>query len=123
MFMTQKVYTESDLFDPNILHQVHEDIATIQISLKDNHVDLFDTVLVLNVSYVENEEEPGKPKLKNCDKDTQAIYHLADHQKRVVFFLDDFGANNLGAWWEIHNVTSETHLRKSCCGKRLILNL
>jgi len=110
--MTQKVYTESDLFDSKILHQVHEDIATIQNSLRDNQIDLSDTILVLNVFYV---EETGKPKDRDS-KDTQAFYHLADHRNRVVFFLDNFEADNLYAWWEIQNVTSETHLRKSCCG-------
>jgi hypothetical protein len=124
--MTQKVYTDADLFDPEILHQATEDIATIQNCLSNNHVHLSDSiVLVLDVFYAEaeGEEEQGKPKAKNSNnKFIQTIYHLADHENRVVFFLDNFEASDLTGCDEIQNVTSETHLRKNYYAKYLLLN-
>ena len=128
--MTQKVYTDADLFDPEILHQATEDIATIQNCLNNNHVHLSDSiVLVLDVYYAKaeeegEEEEEGKPKAKNSNsnKFIQTIYHLADHENRVVFFLDNFEASYLNGCSEIENVTSETHLRKGCHVKYLLLN-
>jgi len=86
--MTQKVYTDADLFDPEILRQTHEDITTIQNCLSNNHIHLSDSiVLVLDVFYAEAEgEEPGR--LSN-NKFIQTIYHLADHEQRGIFFLDN----------------------------------
>ena len=56
--MMQKVYTEADLFDPEILRQTNEDITTIQNCLSNNHVHLSDSiVLVLDVFYAEAEGE------------------------------------------------------------------
>ena len=124
--MTQKVYTDADLFDPEILHQATEHIATIQNCLSNNHVHLSDSiVLVLDVYYAEaeGEEEQDKPKAKNSNKFIQTIYHLADHENRVVFFLDNFEASDLRGCYEIQNVTSETHLRKNFYLKYLLLNL
>ena len=125
--MTQKVYTDADLFDPEILRQTNEDIATIQNCLSNNHIYLSDSiVLVLDVFYAEaeGEEEQGRPKAKNSDnKFIQSIYHLADHENRVVFFLDNFEASDLYGCYEIQNVTSETHLRKNFYLKYLFLNL
>ena len=119
--MTQKVYTDADLFDPEILHQATEDIATIQNCLNNNHVPLSDSiVLVLDVFYAEaEEEEPGRP---SNNRVIQTIYHLADHENRVVFFLDNFEASDLRGCYDIQNVTSETHLRKGCHVKYLLLN-
>jgi hypothetical protein len=123
--VTQKVYTDANLFDPEILHQATKDIATIQNCLSNNHVHLSDSiVLVLDIYYAEaeGEEEQGEPNAKNSDnKFIQTIYHLADHEHRVVFFLDNFEASDLGGCYEIQNVTSETHLRKNCYVKYLLL--
>ena len=127
--MTQKVYTDADLFDPEILRQTNEDITTIQTCLSNNHIYLSDSVvLVLDVFYAEaeaeteGEEEQGKPKAKNPNnKFIQTIYHLADHEHRVVFFLDHVEATDLSGCYEIQNVTSETHLRKNCDIKYLFL--
>jgi hypothetical protein len=124
--MTQKVYTDADLFDPEILQQTNEDITTIQNCLRNNHIYLSDSVvLVLDVFYAEaeGEEEEGEPKAKNPNKKfIQTIYHLADHQNRVVFFLDHVEASDLNGCYEIQNVTSETHLRKNRYVKYLLLN-
>jgi len=114
MYTMQRVYTDANLFDPKILDQTNEDIATIQICF--NYKESDSTVLVLDVFYVGDGELPDEPNI-------QTIYHLADHEKRVIFFLDDVDASNLSASWEIQNITSESHLRKSYCGKHLILNL
>ena len=124
--MTQKVYTDADLFDPEILRQTNEDITTIQTCLSNNQIYLSNSiVLVLDVFYAEpeaeGEEERGKPKAKNPNKFTQTIYHLADHENRVVFFLDHVEATDLSGCHEIQNVTSETHLRKNCDIKYLFL--
>ena len=116
--MVQKVYTDANLFDSEILRRANEDITTIQNCLRNNHIHLSDsTVLVLDVFYAvaeaEGEEEPGKPKVKNTGNMViQTIYHFADHEQRVVFFLDNFEASDLGGCSEISNVTSEAHLRK-----------
>ena len=123
--MTQKVYTDADLFDPEILRQTNEDITTIQDCLRNNHFHLSDSiVLVLDVFYAEaeGEEEQGEPKATNSNKFIQTIYHLADHENRVVFFLDHVEATDLSGCHEIQNVTSETHLRKSCYVQYLLLN-
>ena len=115
----QKVYTDADLFDPNILRQTNEDITTIQNCLDSNHFHLSDSiVLVLDVFYADAE---GEEKNSN-NKIIQTIYHLADHENRVVFFLDNFEASDLYGCSEIQNVTSETHLRKTCYVKYLLLN-
>jgi hypothetical protein len=125
--MTQKVYTDADLFDPEILRQTNEDINTIQNCLSHNHIYLSDSiVLVLDVfdaeTEAEGEEEQGEPKAKNPNnKSIQTIYHLADHENRVVFFLDHVEATDLSGCYEIQNVTSETHLRKNCHVKYLFL--
>ena len=125
--MTQKVYTDADLFDPEILRQTNENIATIQNCLSNNSIYLSDSiVLVLDVFYAEaeGEEEQGRPKAKNSNnKFIQSIYHLADHENRVVFFLDNFEASDLYGCYKIQNVTSETHLRKNFYLKYLVLNL
>lgn len=111
----ENVYTDADLFDPEILRQTHEDIATIQNCLTNNNIDLSDAnVLVLDVFYVEAEAEqqPDQQKAKNSKSNViQTIYHFADHEQRVVFFLDNFEACQLYGWYEISNITSETHLR------------
>jgi len=116
--MTQKVYTDANLFDPEILRQTNEDITTIQNCLSNNRVHLSDSiVLVLDVFYAEaeGEEEQGESKANNSNKKfIQTIYHLADHENRVVFFLDSVEATDLNGCHEIKNVTSETHLRKHC---------
>ena len=119
--MTQKVYTDADLFDSEILRQTNEDITTIQNCLKNNHIHLSDSiVLVLDVFYVEAEgEESGRP---SNNKDIQTIYHLADHKQRVVFFLDDVEVSDLHGCYDIQNITSETHLRKNCYVKYLFPN-
>jgi len=114
----QKVYTDANLFDSEILRQTNEDIKTIQNCLNHNDIHLSNsTVLVLDVFYAEaeaeEEEEPGKPKAKNSGNNfIQTIYHLANHEQRVIFFLDDFEASDLSGCSEIYNVTSETHLRR-----------
>ena len=120
-FMTQKVYTDADLFDPKILRQANEDITTIQNCLRNNHIDLSDsTILVLDVFYVGVEgEETGR---LSTNKFIQTIYYLADHENRVVFFLDHVEATDLSGCYEIQNVTSETHLRKNCCAQYLLLD-
>jgi len=118
--MTQKVYTDADLFDPEILRQTNEDITTIQNCLSNNHIYLSDSiVLVLDVFYPEAEAE-GEEEQAN-KKFIQTIYHLADHANRVVFFLDHVEASDLNGCHEIQNVTSETHLRKNCDVKYLFL--
>jgi len=113
--MVQNVYTDADLSDTEILRQTNEDIKTIQSCLNSNDIHLSSsTVLVLDVFYAEVEggggENPG-------NKVIQTFYHLADHEQRIIFFLDDFEASNLSGCSEISNVTSETHLRKPllCC--------
>jgi hypothetical protein len=116
----QKVYTDANLYDPEILLQTNQDITTIQNSF--NYKLSESTVLILDVFYVEEEDieeeqEPGKDEVKDCSVDIKFIqtrYHLADHKNHVVFFLDDVKAHELIVWGEIQNVTSETHLRESC---------
>ena len=119
--MTQKVYTDADLFDPEILRQATEDIATIQNCLNKNHIHLsVSIVLVLDVFYVEaEEEESGRP---SNNKVIQTIYHLADHENRVIFFLDNIKASHLYGCYDIENITSETHLRKNCYVEYLFPN-
>jgi len=119
--MTQNVYTDANLFDPEILRQINEDITTIQNCLSVNHVHLSDSiVLVLDVFYAKAEgEEPGRP---SNNKVIQTIYYLADHKQRVIFFLDTVEVSDLEGCRVIHNVTSETHLRKSYYVKYLLLN-
>jgi len=109
--MMQQVYTDADLYDPKILLQTNEDVEAIRNS--SDSILSESTVIVLHVFYAEDEGH----------KDLQTIYHLADHERRVVFFLDDVEAEELNAWWEVSNVTSETHLRKGCHVRHMILNL
>jgi len=107
------VYTDANLFDREILRQTYEDITTIRDCLSDNLVRLSDSiVLVLDVFYAEDErKELGRP---SNNKVIQTIYHLADHEQRVIFFLDNVKTSDFNGCSEISNITSETHLRKNC---------
>jgi hypothetical protein len=42
-------------------------------------------------------------------------YYFADHDRKIVFFLDDVDTQiNLPAWQQLKGVTSVAHLSKSC---------
>ena len=40
-------------------------------------------------------------------------YYFADHEKRIIVFMDEFSSDYLPHWCEIKGVSSGTHLRMS----------
>ena len=49
-------------------------------------------------------------RLQEEDGSFSTLYYLADHSKRCIFFVDEFDADNLPAWWEVKGMTCPTHL-------------
>ncbi|EDR08221.1 uncharacterized protein LACBIDRAFT_327273 [Laccaria bicolor S238N-H82] len=99
-FTTRKrVYTEANLYDEDFLHKVDEDIDTIEDFLQLHGIRLGPTVdLALDLNRLE-------------DGIIATDYYYADHERRIIFFLDEFESTNLPAWSQVTGVNSLSHLR------------
>ena len=99
MCASQRVYTEANLYEEDFLHVVNEDIATIEDFLESHGIRLGPTVdLALDLN-------------KSEDGTITTDYYYADHERRIIFFLDEFESSNLPAWSQVPGVNSLSHLR------------
>ena len=48
---------------------------------------------------------------KSEDGTITTDYYYADHERRIIFFLDEFESSNLPAWSQVKGVNSLSHLR------------
>lgn len=95
----KRVYTEANLYDEDFLHKVDEDIDTIEDFLQLHGIRLGPTVdLALDLNRLE-------------DGIIATDYYYADHERRIIFFLDEFESTNLPAWSQVTGVNSLSHLR------------
>ena len=92
-----------DLHDELFRIRITQVITDIEIFIEKHHEHIHwipeKTDLVLDLNWVED-----------C---YVTHYYFADHESRIVFFLDEFLSDNLPHWSEIKGVSSGTHLRMS----------
>jgi hypothetical protein len=94
------VVTENDLHDREFIGQVTEDLATFEDFISKNKIQLPSNItLAFELTR---------------DKDTGAIttdYYYVDHDRRKVFFLDEYDAATFKISQEVKGVTSLVHIR------------
>ncbi|KAF8799769.1 hypothetical protein BYT27DRAFT_7201001 [Phlegmacium glaucopus] len=96
----KRIFTDTDLHDSAYLNRITRVITKIDGVIDDFHVQISEkTDLVLDVNEVK-----GK---------WVTDYYFADHERRIVFFLDEFSSDNLPHWPEIKGVSSGPHLRQA----------
>ena len=90
-----------DLYDPACLSKIKEAIGTIENIIAEKRIQMPKEIdLVLDL----NKDDKGK---------VIVDYYLADHEKRIIVFVEKFPSNYLPHWSEIKGVSSGTHLRMS----------
>ncbi|KAJ8517952.1 hypothetical protein ONZ45_g4944 [Pleurotus djamor] len=95
----QNIYTDANLTDKTISDAVIRFAQRYEIFLHENHISL-DGSVELVLDYEEEGEYEG-----TCG------YYLVDHQRRSVFWLDEFKTEHLPDWNEVPGVTSQAHIR------------
>ncbi|KAJ8473668.1 hypothetical protein ONZ45_g16209 [Pleurotus djamor] len=95
----QNIYTDANLTDKTISDAVIRFAQRYEIFLHENHISL-DSSVELVLDYEEEGEYEG-----TCG------YYLVDHQRRSVFWLDEFKTEHLPDWNEVPGVTSQAHIR------------
>ena len=50
---------------------------------------------------------------KDDDGDEFADYYFADHEKRIIVFVEEFPSDCIPHWYDVTGVSSGTHLRMS----------
>lgn len=96
-----------DLHDPARLRRITGLISIINLFIIKHHIRVPEkTDLVLDIVF---DKEINK---------YDNIYYFADHESRIVFFLDEFSTDNLPHWSEIDGVNSGLHLRMSSLSER-----
>ncbi|KAH6917975.1 hypothetical protein BKA70DRAFT_1175313 [Coprinopsis sp. MPI-PUGE-AT-0042] len=96
----KKVVTENDLHDLEFLGQVTEDLATLDDFISANRIQLPPNItLALELT---RDSERG------C---ITTDYYYVDHDRRTIFFLDEFKANCFKISQEVKGVTSLAHIR------------
>jgi len=94
-----------DLHDELFRNRITQVISKIDLFMKKHYIQIpGKNDLVLDLNWVED-----------C---YVAHYYFADHESRIVFFLDEFLSDNLPHWTEIKGVSSGTHLRMSSLSKQ-----
>lgn len=98
----QRIFTDTDLHDSLFLARITSVISTIDLFIAQHHIQIPKKAdLVLDVNFDEKTER------------YVTDYYFADHELRIVFFLDEFSSDCLPHWSEIKGVNSGTHLRMS----------
>ena len=95
----QRIFTDVDLYDPASRQTIDLHIKIIEEFIDSNHISIPDkTDLVLDI---------------NLDTDGTYVtdYYFANHQLRIIFFLDHFSSESIPNWEEIKGVNSGRHLR------------
>ncbi|KAH6917962.1 hypothetical protein BKA70DRAFT_1554131 [Coprinopsis sp. MPI-PUGE-AT-0042] len=96
----KNVVTENELHDQELLDQVSEDLETIDDFISANRIQLPPNItLALELTR---------------DTETGSIttdYYYADHNRRIIFFLDEYDAGTFKISQEVKGVTSLVHIR------------
>ena len=101
----QRIFTDADLYDPACFHEI-----TKAISIIDNFISAYNiqiperTDLVLDLC-----EEDGDPFIG---------YYFANHELRIVLFLQKIASSIIPYWNDIKGVSSGTHLRMSSLSRQ-----
>ena len=97
----QRIFTDVDLYDHASRQRIDLHIEIIEEFIGSNHISIPEkTDLVLDI---------------NLDEDGTYVtdYYFANHQLRIIFFLDYFTSESIPGWEEIDGVSSGRHLRTS----------
>ena len=97
----QRIFTDVDLYDSASRRRIDLHIEIIEEFIDSYHISIpAKTDLVLDI---------------NLDTDGAYVtdYYFANHQLRIIFFLDHFSSDFLPNWGEIKGVSSGRHLRMS----------
>ena len=106
----QRIFTDVDLYDSASRQRIDLDIEIIEEFIDSNHISIPEkTDLVLDI---------------NVDSDGTCVtdYYFANHQLRIIFFLDHFSSEYIPRWGEISGVSSGRHFRMSSPLWYLFLN-
>jgi hypothetical protein len=98
--MPQRVFTEAYLYDNAFLSEIHSNLDDIEDFFRVHNIQRSpkdDLVLEL---------------IKQNDGKIETSYYFANHEKRIIYFLDEFDACNLPVWPEVQGVTSPTQISK-----------
>ena len=97
----QRIFTDTDLYDRLSLQTIEQYIDIIETFITRNRISIPEkTDLVLDIDLDSN-------------GDYITDYYFANHQLRIVFFLDRFSSDYLPNWEEIKGINSGRHLRMS----------
>jgi hypothetical protein len=105
----QRIFTDVDLYDSDSRRRIDLHIEIIEEFIDSNHISIPEmTDLVLDI---------------NLDTEGNSVtdYYFANHQLRIIFFLDNFSSDYIPNWGEIDGVSSGRHLRMSSL-RYLLLN-
>ncbi|KAH6917978.1 hypothetical protein BKA70DRAFT_1554146 [Coprinopsis sp. MPI-PUGE-AT-0042] len=94
----KKVVTENDMHDPEFLGQVTENLATFDDFISANRIQLPSNITLAF-------------ELTKDDEQITTDYYYADHDKRVIFFLDEFKARYFKTSQDVKGVTSLVHIQ------------
>ena len=95
----QRIFTDVDLHDSASRRRIDLHIEIIEEFIVSNHISIPEkTDLVLDI---------------NLDTDGTYVtdYYFANHELRIIFFLDHFSSDRIPNWGEIDGVSSGRHLR------------
>ena len=94
------MFTDADLYDHACFDKITEAIRIIEDLIAESDIqkpEEFDLVLDLN-------EDDGKEIV---------YYYFADHEKRIIVFVEEFPSDCIPHWYDVTGVSSGTHLRMS----------
>ncbi|KAF9530151.1 hypothetical protein CPB83DRAFT_851059 [Crepidotus variabilis] len=97
----KRVYTEADLFNSSIFAQITADITEIEAHVRITGTKLPDRcVMFIDTVHTEDDDFKGY----------KSSYYFVDHISRSIFFLDEFDANSMSAFYEIWGCKNDIHL-------------
>lgn len=109
----QRVFTDSNLYDPNILTQLERYAKDLY-----NFLGIVQETLDEDVDVV-FDLHPADPHDEDTSTRYDCKYYLVKHSTRTVFWLDDYDASEFPLWGEVLGVVSHSQVRKSapfsCC--------
>ncbi|TEB20604.1 hypothetical protein FA13DRAFT_1717582 [Coprinellus micaceus] len=95
----KNVVTEVDLYDPPYYARLTADITAIEACIRKNDLHLPENYTLA----IELDTQP--------DGQILTGYYFTDHQKKIVFFLDDIAAHtSFPVWEEVKGVTAHSHI-------------
>ena len=97
-FRLQRIFTDADLYDRACFNKIIEAVRIIEDLIAEKDIQMPEEIdLVLDVN-----EDGGKEIVD---------YYFADHEKRIIVFVEEFPSDYLPHWSEIRGISSGTHLR------------